>query len=196
MIWWLLRTRMRLIKVNSDGTFSLTSVIGNRIPKHAILSHTWDNDNQKVTYQDLVKYLGESKAAYRKIRFCGEHANLDGIEFFWVDSCCIDKTSSAELAEAINSIFRWYRNADVCYVYLSDVANADIDMGAFRQSRWFTRGWTLQELLAPRSVEFFSREGQKLGDRKSLELQIHDITGIPVQALRQLRGLSHFTVEE
>jgi Heterokaryon incompatibility protein (HET) len=187
---------MRLLKVNPDGSFSLTSVIGNKIPRYAILSHTWEADNQEVAFRDLVDGLRESKAGYRKIRFCGEQANLDGIQYFWVDSCCIDKSSSAELTEAINSMFRWYRNAVKCYVYLSDVPISDIDLRAFRQSRWFTRGWTLQELLAPQSVEFFSREGRRLGDKQSLELQIHQVTGIPVQALQQLGGLSQFSVEE
>ncbi|KAF7503672.1 hypothetical protein GJ744_003401 [Endocarpon pusillum] len=187
---------MRLLKVNLDGSFSLTSIVSNKIPRYAILSHTWEADDQEVTFRDLVDGLGESKAGYRKIRFCGQQANLDGIQYFWIDSCCIDKSSSAELAEAINSMFRWYQNAVKCYVYLSDVPTADFDPSAFRQSRWFTRGWTLQELLAPRSVEFFSREGRQLGDKQSLELQIHQITRIPAQALQQVGRLSQFSVEE
>lgn len=187
---------MRLLKVKPDGSFSLTSVTSNKIPRYAILSHTWEADDQEVTFRDLVDGLGESKAGYRKIRFCGEQANLDGIQYFWVDSCCIDKSSSAELAEAINSMFRWYQNAVKCYVYLSDIPTLDIDPRAFRQSRWFTRGWTLQELLAPRTIEFFSRDGQQLGDKQLLGLQIHQITGIPIQALQQLGGLSQSSVEE
>ncbi|KAJ9659314.1 hypothetical protein H2198_003190 [Neophaeococcomyces mojaviensis] len=187
---------MRLLKINPDSSFSLTSVVGNKIPRYAILSHTWEIDNQEVTFRDLVDGLGESKVGYKKIRFCGEQATMDGIQYIWVDSCCIDQSSSAELAEAINSMFRWYRNAVKCYVYLSDVPNADIDLRAFCQSRWFTRGWTLQELLAPRSVEFFSREGQKLGDKQSLELEIHHRTGIPVLALQHPGGLTQFSVEE
>jgi len=188
---------MRLLKVNSDGSFSLTSIIANRVPRYAILSHTWEADNQEeVTFQDLVGGLGQSKAGYRKIRFCGKQANQNGLQYFWVDSCCIDRSSSADLAEAINSMFRWYRDAVECYVYLSDVPTVDIDLRAFRQSRWFTRGWTLQELLAPQSVDFFSQDWVQLGDKQSLELQLHQVTGIPVQALRQLAGLSQFSVEE
>jgi Heterokaryon incompatibility protein (HET) len=187
---------MRLLKVNPDGSFSLTSVIGNKIPRYAILSHTRETDDQEVTFRDLADGIGESKAGYRKVRFCGEQASLDGIQYFWVDSCCIDKSSSAELAEAINSMFRWYRNAVKCYVYLSDIPTADIDPQAFCQSRWFTRGWTLQELLAPRTIEFFSQDGRQLGDKQSLGLQIHQITGIPVQALQQIGGLSQLSVEE
>jgi hypothetical protein len=87
-------------------------------------------------------------------------------------------------------MFRWYRNAAKCYVFLSDVSKDE-----FRGSKWFTRGWTLQELLAPRSVEFFTKDGMQFGDRESFELQIHEITGIPVPAL-QGSPLSQFSVDE
>jgi hypothetical protein len=127
------------------------------------------------------------------------------LQYFWVDTCCINKSNNTELSEAINSMFRWYRNADKCYVYLSDVSSPPFDANdkfsslpcesAFRASRWFTRGWTLQELLAPRSVEFFSQEGNRLGDKRSLERQIHEITGIAVLAL-QGSPLSQFSVDE
>jgi len=190
---------MRLLKVDGDGTLSLTRFMGGEIPSYAILSHTWEADDQEVIFKDLADGTGTSKTGYRKIRFCGEQARRDGVQYFWVDSCCIDKSSSAELTEAINSMFRWYRNAAKCYVYLSDVSTGDSNqhaqLAAFRQSRWFTRGWTLQELLAPRSVEFFSREGTQLGDKKSLELHIHEITGVAVQAL-QGSSLTQFSVTE
>jgi hypothetical protein len=98
-------------------------------------------------------------------------------------------------------MFRWYRNAAKCYVYLSDVSTGKNSRSSellwessFGQSRWFTRGWTLQELLAPSSVEFFSREGKRIGDKRSLEIQIQHITGIPVQAL-QGNSLSEFSVD-
>jgi hypothetical protein len=188
---------MYLLEAHNNDTYTITKFTGDKIPPYAILSHTWEADNQEVTFQDLVNGVGQSKTGYRKIRFCGVQAQRDGLQYFWVDSCCIDKSSSAELTEAINSMFRWYRNAVKCYVYLSDISTTDRDLQAFRHSRWFTRGWTLQELLAPREVEFFTQDGQKLGDKQSLELQIHQITGIPVQALQELRGsLSQFSVEE
>jgi hypothetical protein len=128
----------------------------------------------------------------------------DGLEYVWVDTCCIDKSNNNELSEAINSMFRWYHNAIKCYVYLSDVSTNNHDQSnlslqsweqAFRNSRWFTRGWTLQELLAPPSVEFFCSKGNRLGDKRSLEQQIHDITGIAVQALEGT-PLSEFSVDE
>jgi hypothetical protein len=179
--------------------------VGNDIPRYAILSHTWRADGDEVTFKDLVEGTGKDKAGYSKIRFCGEQAASDGLQHFWVDTCSIDKSNSVELSEAINSMFRWYRNAAKCYVYLSDVSISDTDENdpasrimwelAFRKSRWFTRGWTLQELIAPESVEFFSLECKRLGDKKSLERQVHEITGIPLEAF-QGSPLSHFAVSE
>ncbi|KAI4599646.1 hypothetical protein KJ359_001743 [Pestalotiopsis sp. 9143b] len=110
---------------------------------------------------------------YDKILFCGQQAKRDGLDHFWVDTCCIDKTSSTELGKAINSMFKWYRKAQVCYAYLTDVSAASGQTGQAlrlwdsksRPSEWFSRGWTLQELLAPYSVKFFSVEGAFLGDK-------------------------------
>jgi hypothetical protein len=107
-----------------------------------------------------------------------------------VDTCCIDKSSSAELTEAINSMFRWYYESTKCYIYLSDVLRNAVNTNdlaweaAFQESRWFTRGWTLQELIAPTSVEFFSKEEGLLGDKSTLERYVREITGIPAKALR------------
>ena len=185
---------MRLLALDENGQFSLTKDLIHHIPPYAILSHTWGDDDEEVSFRDLVKDSGKAKSGttgYRKILFCGEQAKNDGLEYFWVDSCCIDKSSSTELQEAINSMFHWYQNATKCYVYLSDISINKHSKSseypwesAFCQSRWFTRGWTLQELLAPISVEFFSQEGIRLGDKKSLELQIQQITGIPIQVLQ------------
>lgn len=140
-----------------------------------------------------------------RFQFCGEKAASCGLKYFWVDTCCIDKSNSTELQHAITSMFRWYRNAARCYVYLSDVSTTGNDLNsqfpqfpwesAFRKSRWFTRGWTLQELLAPGSVEFFSKDGSRLGDKRALVQQIHEVTGIAILALRGT-PLSEFSVEE
>jgi hypothetical protein len=196
---------MRLLKLENHGEFSLTKDLINNIPPYAILSHTWGDDDQEVTFKDLAEDSGKTKAGYRKIQFCGQQAACDGLQYFWVDTCCIDKSNNSELSEAINSMFRWYRNAAKCYVYLSDVSTNNhnpINQSfqwtwepAFRKSRWFTRGWTLQELTAPPWVEFFSSEGKRLGDKKSLERQVHEITGIAVRAL-QGSDLSEFSVTE
>ncbi|KAF2181607.1 kinesin light chain 1 [Zopfia rhizophila CBS 207.26] len=197
---------MRLLECNSRGEFSLTKdFIGDEeVPPYAILSHTWQ-EGQEVTFDDLGNDTGKSKAGYDKIRFCAQQAERDGLRYFWVDTCCINKADHIELQDAINSMFRWYQNATRCYVYLSDALATEQEASsgfseftwepAFRASRWFTRGWTLQELLAPRAVKFFSREGKPLGDKRTLEQQIHEITGIAILALRGT-PLYEFDVEE
>lgn len=191
--------------IHAKNSFSLVDVTGNDIPQYAILSHTWGHEYEEVTFDDLSKGIGTSKPGFRKIAFCAEQADKDGLQYFWVDTCCIDKTNSTELNEAINSMFKWYRKATKCYAYLSDVPTINrgrLDLLSnrswehpFRNSRWFTRGWTLQELLAPTSVEFFSSDGWRLGSRNSLRREIHDITGIPTQAL-QGRPLTQFKIKE
>jgi hypothetical protein len=195
---------MRLLKLKDDGELTLIEFIGDKIPRYTILSHTWGPDGEEVTFKDISECTARRKAGYTKISFCEEKAANHGLEYFWVDTCCIDKSSSAELQEAITSMFRWYRNAAKCYVYLSDVSTNGHDLvdsslwswqSAFRESRWFTRGWTLQELIAPLSVEFFCSNGNRLGDKKSLERQLHEITGIAVPAL-QGTTLSVFSVNE
>jgi hypothetical protein len=195
---------MRLLERKDNGEFSLTKDLINNIPPYAILSHTWGDDDEEVTFKDLAEGFGKTKVGYRKIQFCAEQAARDGLQHFWVDTCCIDKSNNAELSEAIISMFRWYRNATKCYVHLADVSTNCQDPTnqsfqswepVFRKSRWFTRGWTLQELIAPPLVEFFSVEGKLLGDKKSLERQVHEVTGIAVQAL-QGSALSGFSVTE
>jgi WD40 repeat protein len=193
---------MRLLKLEENGEFSLTKAITYPTMPYAILSHTWGEDDKEVNFGDLKDGSGKTKDGYRKLHFCGEQAARDGLQYFWVDSCCIDKSNSTELSEAINSMFRWYRNAARCYVYLTDVlTNNRTDLSPepweapFRNSRWFTRGWTLQELIAPPSVEFFCPNGKRVGDKKSLERQLYKITGIPILALRG-SPLSHFSFDE
>ncbi|KAH8588261.1 heterokaryon incompatibility protein-domain-containing protein [Bisporella sp. PMI_857] len=159
---------MRLLERKNDDEFTLTKDIIDNIPDYAILSHTWGADSEEVTFKDLMDGTGRNKAGYDKIWFCGEQARRDGLRYFWVDSCCIDKSSSAVLSEAIISMFRWYHNSVKYYVYLADVSRPPLDANGestqifwestFRKSKWFTRGWTLQELLAPASVDFYSKD--------------------------------------
>jgi hypothetical protein len=194
---------MRLLSFENDTELSLTTFFGDDIPKYAILSHRWEAE--EVTMADLMGGKYKKMAGYGKIQFCGLQAKRDDLRYFWVDTCCIDKSSSAELAEAINSMFRWYQNANKCYVYLSDVSKPPLDIAdkpdqiswesEFRTSQWFTRGWTLQELIAPTSVEFFAKERSFLGTRESLQQQISDISGVPAKALHG-SPLSGFSVTE
>ncbi|KAF2706267.1 HET-domain-containing protein, partial [Pleomassaria siparia CBS 279.74] len=202
---------MRLLKLEDEDQLTLVEYIGDNIPKYAILSHTWGPDSEEVSFQDLKNDTCRHKIGYNKIRFCGQQAAKDNLQYFWVDSCCIDKSSSTELSEAINSMFYWYQKAEKCYVYLPDVlynsshedsnsADEDSELSrrqelSLRKSRWFTRGWTLQELIAPEFVEFFSEEGKRLGDKRSLERMLHEITAIPIKAL-QGSALSEFSVDE
>jgi hypothetical protein len=188
---------MHLLKLEDNGEFSRVKYFGKNIPPYAILSHTWGGDHDEVSFRDLTEGKGKGKAGYQKLTFCAKQATDDGLKFFWVDTCCIDQLSSAELSEAIQSMFRWYKNSAKCYVYLSDVTTSGFANNdpSFQQSRWFTRGWTLQELLAPTCVEFFSKGGDRLGNKDSLVIEIAGITGISVQAL-QGSPLHSFSVEE
>ena len=195
---------MRLLKIAASGEVSVTKDSLDDVPAYATLSHTWStNDDDEVTFVDMETGRGMNKTGYRKIRFCEMQAAKDGLQHFWVDTCCINKANHSELSEAITSMFRWYQGAAKCYVYLSDVSSDWDDneqkrslwKALFRSSKWFRRGWTLQELLAPTSVEFFSREGRLLGSKKTLEVEIHEITRIPIAALRG-EPLSLFAVDE
>jgi hypothetical protein len=197
---------MRLLKWDDDGTLSLTADFGseNKIPPYAILSHTWGRKDEEVTFDDILGHSGHGKPGYKKIQFCGEQARHDGLRYFWIDTCCIDKSNKSELSHAIQSMFHWYRNAARCYVYLVDVSSLLAEPSdsstpsselELQSSKWFTRGWTLQELLAPSEVEFFSQEGNKLGSKTTLAQKLNEITGIPISALMGT-PLSQFSVDE
>jgi hypothetical protein len=187
---------MRLLRIHGDE-LSLVESADKDVPQYAILSHTWGPDSDELTFKDLTEGTGQDKAGYRKLVFCAKQAARDGLGFFWVDTCCIDKSSSSEISEAVNSMFQWYRRAVKCYAYLSDVSTTNPSQNdkAIRKSRWFTRGWTLQELIAPKTVEFFSVEGHRLGDKYSLQQTLHEITGIAIDALKG-SPLSQFNTDE
>ncbi|ETS87132.1 hypothetical protein PFICI_00960 [Pestalotiopsis fici W106-1] len=165
---------MRLINVESFIIEEFT----HDFPPYVILSHTWQDG--EVSYQEFHTAEARQKAGFQKIaRFC-LLVNRMHYEYAWVDTCCIDKTSSTELSEAINSMFRWYQNADLCIAYLCDVTWVEEEQvwPQWNASRWFTRGWTLQELLAPPSVLLYNSDWQCLGDRTSFSTWIQAITGI------------------
>lgn len=175
------------------------------IPPYAILSHRWIG--QEIVFQDFESVpkaqlrslppanpvpktaVGavsqDSTASVYKIAGACAKARGAGIRHLWIDTVCINKFDSRELSSAINSMFKWYSNAAICYVYLYDVTwdtaantpDSDRDQ-QFRQSKWFTRGWTLQELLAPRQLEFFDRDWRYIGSKHDLVDSIVDATGI------------------
>ncbi|KAH7377461.1 heterokaryon incompatibility protein-domain-containing protein [Cadophora sp. MPI-SDFR-AT-0126] len=156
---------MRLINTSSLDIVDFSA--GRRIPQYAILSHRWDEI--ELSLQDMNRKDRDLLPGFAKIQGCCNQARLDGLEWVWIDSCCIDKSSSAELSEAINSMFQWYKSSRVCYTYLADVSGGVSDIQAsghqFLASQWFTRGWTLQELLAPKYLMFFDSTWTFIGAR-------------------------------
>ena len=174
---------MRLL---NSSTLRLLDCSANKIPNYAILSHTWREDEDEVLFTDMEKGSAESKAGYQKLRYACWQAAAAGLGYIWIDTCCIDKSSSAELSEAINSMFSWYQRANICYAYLADVSpNADIGTSnsTIANSRWFKRGWTLQELIGSSKMVFFSFEWIELGTKSSLCGVLAEITGIDVGIL-------------
>ncbi len=183
---------MRLINVE---TLEVEEFLGDNVPKYAILSHTWGTD--EVSFQDFALVRSchlrqaaaaaqiEERSGYTKILQCCVQAGHDGYRYVWVDTCCIDKRSSAELSEDINSMFHWYKSASVCYALLSDVevsaaapCSPDDRDAAIRRSRWLTRGWTLQEFLAPRDVVFYDAQWRLIASKTELVELLSSITGI------------------
>lgn len=173
---------MRLLNAK---TIRLEEFFEDRVPPYAILSHTWGDE--EISFQEIQGPPPSHQAGYAKITSTCQQALRDGYGYAWVDTCCIDKSSSAELSEAINSMFRWYQEARVCYAYLSDVPlvdDQDEQKAAFAKSRWFTRGWTLQELLAPKEMLFFSQDWQVLSPRSDLADTINRVTKISLTYLK------------
>ena len=193
------------MKLVNAKTFKVVEFFDN-VPPYAILSHTWIQ-NEEVSYQEMIANEGRQKLGFHKIRQCCSQTLEDGLEWAWIDTCSIDKTSSAELSEAINSMFRYYSQAVVCYAYLADVEWADALplsrsqatalASSFGKSRWFTRGWTLQELLSPCKVVFYSASWKLIGDREEWRNQISQITSIPYSALTQeTRDFTKFSIAQ
>lgn len=175
------------------------------IPPYAILSHTWGPN--EVSLQDMNGFRAKTKQrnreGFKKIIGAAKLAASHTYRWIWIDTCCIDKTSSAELSEAINSMYRWYENARVCYAYIEDSptdqheANSNLeahpDTWTLQNARWATRGWTLQELIAPKEVRFYSKEWKFMGDKRdpSVHNTLMRATGIEAGVL-----LGQITVAE
>ncbi|KAF5671803.1 beta transducin [Fusarium heterosporum] len=174
---------MRLINTH---TLQLESYFG-ASRRYAILSHVWGSD--EVSFQDMTSVdPGQTLELdrYSKLRESCSMARSLKFDYIWIDTCCIDKSSSAELSEAINSMFRWYAESTVCIAFLEDVlpsTSGEETKKAFSNSRWFTRGWTLQELIAPGKVIFYDRVWNRLGTRAELKDDIMSVTGISDELL-------------
>ncbi|KAK1660001.1 heterokaryon incompatibility protein-domain-containing protein, partial [Colletotrichum godetiae] len=177
---------MRLI---NTATLQLEEFIDrDRIPPYAILSHTWEDG--EVSFQEWDHHdIRAKKKCFLKIESFCRLALQDGYSHAWADTNCIDKRSSAELSEAINSMFAWYRKAAVCYVYMADVLASSSApdyrdrVTQFLNSRWFARGWTLQELVAPLDINFYDQDWSFIGTIITLLDTIHQATGIDKSCL-------------
>ncbi|CAH0024498.1 unnamed protein product [Clonostachys rhizophaga] len=145
-------------------------------PPYAILSHTWGDG--EVTFADFHQTGREKLDGWEKIALTCQQALQDGLEYVWVDTCCIDKSSSAELSESINSMFKWYAHSHKCYAFLTDYSCSESTDEDFAKCNWFSRGWTLQELIAPSTVMFFDKHWQYIGTKKDLSIQISQNTNI------------------
>ncbi|KAF4628527.1 hypothetical protein G7Y89_g9630 [Cudoniella acicularis] len=160
--------------------------ISDWIPDYVILSHTWGEE--EVSFQDIQGPDVDKMKGHIKLQnFCAQAAR-DCFDYAWMDTCCIDKCSSAELSEAINSMYKWYNLAKICYAYLENVTvssnTSDLQiLELLRPRRWFTRGWTLQELIAPSQVEFYGKTWNNIGSKRSLRNTLCDITGIDIHVL-------------
>src|SRR3569833_1831275 len=184
---------MRLLNTT---TLELTT-FQSEYPPYAILSHTWGD--KEAPFEIFASKSGPihqvsrlRRRRYPKVVRASAIAKSQGYQWIWIDTCCIDKSSSAELSEAINSMYSWYQRASICYAYLVDVSllsapptspsrsKPDLShVPSFTQSRWFTRGWTLQELVAPPTLEFYDGNWNIIGTKASLAESIEKITAIP-----------------
>ena len=190
---------MRLINTED---LSVRDFQGTEIPEYAILSHRWEDG--EVTFRELVeagsRTLSEpairqrKRAGWRKLHTFRTFARNRGHQYVWLDTCCIDKTSSAELSEAINSMYGWYAKATVCYTYLCDVPSkkglsSPRWSQIFRSSMIWSRGWTLQELLAPEKVVFICSDwSEEVGTKESLSADVSKAASIPESIVRSYPG--------
>lgn len=189
---------MRLINARrflGNGTDFFKEVYDEELTPYAIISHRWEEE--EVLYQDVIRQPHpvrlQQRKGYLKIKNACKLAIADRLTYIWVDTCCIDKSSSSELQEAINSMFRWYAKAIVCYVYLSDLGSGCPTLNdtvprsqwllKFQRCTWFTRGWTLQEVLAPKQLYFHSEDWQRIGSILDLVRSVSNTTGIETAVL-------------
>lgn len=184
--------------INTES-LKLENFVG-KPPPYAILSHTWGPD--EVTFADFQSQdeTGrDAKAGFKKVRLTCDQARSEHLNYVWVDTCCIDKTSSADLTTAINSMFNWYRDAAICYAYIEDCSlpsgcDDDESVRIFKECRWFSRGWTLQELLAPKEVVFYGTGWIEIGHKTAMGHVLEQVTKIPSAILRKEKELESISV--
>lgn len=181
---------MRLINAS---TLTLVEFFEPKIPEYAILSHTWEDD--EVSFQEMgVPSSRQSKQSFTKIKKACETTLSLGLEYIWVDTCCIDKTSSGELTESINSMFEWYRKSYICIVFLSDYGpDHNAPLGP---CKWFSRGWTLQELIAPGCIIFYNSTWGSIDTKENLASRLSEATKMPADVITGLLPPDQFSVAQ
>ncbi|KAI1862489.1 hypothetical protein JX265_009203 [Neoarthrinium moseri] len=183
---------MRLL---NTSTFELKEFNDGAVPPYAILSHTWEDE--EVTFQDIKEGVPDAlrrRKAFSKIQDTCKLALAQGYKHAWIDTCCIDKSSSAELTEAINSMFNWYRESANCYVYLTDLAETESLDEKLSRCRWSSRGWTLQELIAPPKLEFYDAQWKYRGTKAEFSDLLSEATGVNEGILTGTQNLADVPV--
>ena len=187
----------------SDHQAKVLEFGDDEVTEYAILSHRWIK--QEVDFNEAVKLTKMDEEERTEIRQCDGYRKIiqsckqvkkDGYKWLWVNTCCINKWSSPELSKAINTMYRWYENVRVCYTYLHDVSSSSFPTACNNERypksdgwpEWFSHGWTLQEMIAPRDVQFFNKDWYPIGNKSALSLILQDITWVPQDILRE--GLS------
>jgi len=201
---------MRLLHIESnnprDSTLqiSFSEFVGSNFPPYAILSHRWRE--QEVLYDDMAatnRSVARSKKGYAKLEMTCRLALEHGLSYVWSDTCCIDKSSSAELSEAINSMYSYYTHAEWCIAYLDDVELDETQPEIFSEagrvlsrSAWFSRGWTLQELIAPLKLTFYAKSWNKIGTKADLCVPVSIASNIAEKVLRDREAISAVGISE
>ena len=208
---------MRLLHTTTRR-FHEINAYQNPARRYAILSHRWIED-EEVSYQEFLLITAgddlhqnstvphrrstlnqkSNGAGFQKIDKACQRALQDGYDFIWIDTCCIDKTSSAELSEAVNSMWKWYYNSSVCYAYLADVgisgaSSVHPSAEDFAHSQWFSRAWTLQELLAPDAVLFYDKDWKFMFEKSAASVRIFEITGIDSRVIADRRAINAHSI--
>ncbi|KAF2206675.1 hypothetical protein CERZMDRAFT_115665 [Cercospora zeae-maydis SCOH1-5] len=185
---------MRLLRAEGDELVLETAYGDSN--KYAILSHRWlPEDDQEVRYADIVNQKDDlkSKPGWNKLQWCRQQAAADGLPHVCADTACIDKSSSQELTESINSMYQWYKDAEVCYVYLQDMPDSETWP---IECTWFTRAWTLQEMIAPARVKFYSQSWRVICNLDDIVPDIAELTGVHESLWKEQRSLSTFSVAQ